>query len=160
MYLCLRANCLESGVQSHCWGAQMHIQSCVLCSLNSVNPSAVPKLRTQASPVFSPLSRIFTLFSPSADANTTSTFPARPRHETILLLLLLSSLCPAEGCRRREFSCCFCRRFVNEQNRKQTDGRTWWRLHPLFLHTSRTSYGSYTDIEPIMCLISAVYASN
>lgn len=39
----------------------MHIQSCVLCSLNSVNPSAVPTLRTQASPVFSPLSRIFTL---------------------------------------------------------------------------------------------------
>lgn len=52
---------LGCGVQSHCLGAQMHTQCCVLCSLNSVNPSAVPKLRTQASPVFSPLSRIFTL---------------------------------------------------------------------------------------------------
>lgn len=57
--------CLQSGLQSLRWGAQMYVQAPVLCSLNSVNPSAVPKLRTQASPVFSPLSRIFTLFSPS-----------------------------------------------------------------------------------------------
>lgn len=56
-----QSECLESSVQSHCLGAQMHIQSCVLCSLNSVNPSAVPKLRTQASPVFLPISRIFAL---------------------------------------------------------------------------------------------------
>lgn len=52
---------IDCGVQSHCLRAQMHIQSCVLCSLNSVNPSAVPNLRTQPSPVFSTLSRIFTL---------------------------------------------------------------------------------------------------
>lgn len=67
-----QSECFECCVQSHCWGAQMHIQSCVLCSLNSVNPSAVPKLRTQASPVFSPLSRIFTLSHWARSQNTST----------------------------------------------------------------------------------------
>lgn len=52
---------LDGGAQSHCLGAQMHTQSRLLRRLNSVNPSAVPNLRTQAAPLFSPLSRIFTL---------------------------------------------------------------------------------------------------
>lgn len=52
---------LDGGAQSHCLGAQMHTQSRLLHRLNSVNPSAVPNLRTQAAPLFSPLSRIFTL---------------------------------------------------------------------------------------------------
>lgn len=52
---------LDAGAQSYCLGAQMHTQSHLCRRLNSVNPSAVPNLRTQAAPLFSPLSRIFTL---------------------------------------------------------------------------------------------------
>lgn len=65
-------------LQSRCCGAQMHVQSRVLCSLNSVNPSAVPKLRTQASPVFSPLSRIFTLSHQASRQDTFSTLNLPP----------------------------------------------------------------------------------
>lgn len=70
------SECLQSGPQSRCWGAQMHFQARVLCSLNSVNPSAVPKLRTRASPVFSPLSRIFTLPLRANNHKTDPTFSA------------------------------------------------------------------------------------
>lgn len=76
---------LESIVQSHCLGAQMHIQSCVLCSLNSVNPSAVPKLKTQASPVFLPLSRIFTL---SRRASSQHNFHWKPSSSSFSLSVL------------------------------------------------------------------------
>lgn len=76
---------LDCGVQSHCLGAQMHTQCCVLCSLNSVNPSAVPKLRTQASPVFSPLSRIFTL---SHRASSQHKFHWKPSSSSFSLSVL------------------------------------------------------------------------
>lgn len=88
VYLCL-SECLESAVQSHCLGAQMHIQSCVLRSLNSVNPSAVPKLRTQASPVFSPLSRIFTLSRRASSQHNFTNASARLPSSSIFSLSTL-----------------------------------------------------------------------
>lgn len=69
-----QSECLESGVQSHCLGAQMHIQSCVLCSLNSVNPSAV--LKTEDTSVFSVFAAkpdFHSFFFAKQVANTTST---------------------------------------------------------------------------------------